>query len=389
MRIALLSVPLIALMISLHSQARENPEAGQWFISPVLAMKEAPRTYDVGSSTDLGIGVGYGLTDSFAAEVAYMSWAADRGDAASTWLSGIWSLPKARPSFQPYVVFGGGRTSFSPAGAAEDSRSQIFGGFGVFGDLGARISWRGDVRAVKTDGAGPFDRFAQVGVTLFMGDVSPYPPPDRDGDGVPDSRDRCPGTPLGRPVDEHGCEFPPDDVGDGVENDQDACPDTPAGVQVDDRGCPLDRDGDGVPDYRDDCPDTMAGAKVGDDGCYVLPDEPIEFTILFDVDKSELRPDQIPVLRDGAAMLRQYPTAEAVIEGHADYTGREAYNQALSERRAVRVRDLLVAAGVDSNRISTVVGFGESRPIADNSTPEGRQRNRRVTTMTVHVRTGR
>ena len=389
MRSALLSVPLIALMIGLHAQARENPEAGQWFISPVLAIKEAPRTYDVGSSNDLGIGVGYGLTDTFAAELAYMSWSADPGDADSTWLSGIWSLPKARPSFQPYVVFGGGRTSFSPVGVAEDSRSQIFGGFGAFGDLSARLSWRGDVRAVKTGGAGPFDPFGQVGVTLFMGEVSPYPPPDRDGDGVPDSRDRCPGTPLGRPVDEHGCEFPPDDDGDGVENDEDACPDTPAGVAVDDRGCPLDGDGDGVPDYRDDCPDTVAGGEVGDDGCYVLPDEPIKFTILFDVDKSELRPDQIPVLLDGAAMLRQYPTAEAVIEGHADHTGREAYNQALSERRAVSVRDHLIAAGVDADQISTVVGFGESRPIADNSTPEGRQRNRRVTTMTVYVRAGR
>ena len=373
---------LLVLFLCASTQARENPEAGQWFVSPVLAMKESPRAYDVGKSTDLGIAIGYGLTDGFAAELAYLSWSADRGDAESTWLSGLWSLPKARAKFQPYVVFGGGRTAFSPDGAADERRGQVFGGIGAFGDLGARVSWRGDVRAVKTADAGPFDPFAQVGITVFMGDVSPYPPPDRDGDGVPDARDRCPGTPLGRPVDENGCEFPPDDDDDGVENAKDACPGTPDGVAVDRRGCPIDRDGDGVPDYQDDCPDSQAGAKVGADGCHVMPDPPLEFTVLFDVDSADIRPDQRDVLGEGAALLRRYPTAEAVIEGHADNTGRMAHNQELSERRADSVRDHLVAAGVDPDRLSTV-GHGETQPIADNDTAEGRQRNRRATTITL------
>ena len=258
----------------------------------------------------------------------------------------------------------------------------MFGGIGAFGDLGARVSWRGDVRAVKTADASPFDPFAQVGITVFMGDVSAYPPPDRDGDGVPDARDRCPGTPLGRLVDENGCEFPPDEDGDGVEDAKDACPGTPDGVAVDDRGCPLDRDGDGVPDYQDDCPDSQAGTKVGADGCYVLPDPPVEFTVRFDTDEADIRPDQRAVLREGAALLRQYPAAEAVIEGHTDDTGREAYNQGLSERRAAAVRDHLIAAGVRADRLS-MVGHGESRPIADNNSAEGRQQNRRATTMTI------
>ena len=387
-RLPLVPVTFLALSLCLHSHARENPEAGQWFVSPVLATKESPRAYDVGRSTDFGVGIGYGLTDGFAAELAYLSWSADRGDATTTWLSGLWSLPKARPSFQPYVVFGGGRAEFSPDGAAEEQRGQLFGGFGVFGDLGTRVSWRGDVRAVKTGGSGPFDPFAQVGITVFMGDVSPYPPPDRDGDGVPDSRDRCPGTPLGVPVDEHGCAFPPDDDGDGVENAKDACPGTPDGVAVDDRGCPFDRDGDGVPDFRDDCPDSAPGAVVGADGCYVLPDPPLEFTVLFDVDVSDIRADQVAVIRDGAALLRQYPTADALIEGHADNTGRADYNQRLSERRAAAVRDSLIAAGVAAERLS-VVGHGESRPVADNATPEGRQQNRRVTTVTLRVPSAR
>ena len=384
LRLPLVPTWLLALLLCVSTQARENPEAGHWFLSPVLAMKESPRAYDVGQSTDLGISIGYGLTDDLAAELAYLSWSTDRGDAESTWLSGLWSLPKARAKFQPYVVFGGGRTAFSPDGSAGERRGQVFGGIGAFGDLGSRVSWRGDVRAVKTGEAGPFDPFAQVGITVFVGDVSAYPPPDRDGDGVPDARDRCPGTPLGRPVDENGCEFPPDDDDDGVENAKDACPGTPEGVAVDNRGCPLDRDGDGVPDYQDDCPDSQAGAKVGPDGCYVIPDPPVEFTVHFDTDSADIRADQRAVLREGVALLRQYPTAEAVIEGHADSTGRMAYNHGLSERRAASVRDHLIAAGVDADRLSTV-GHGETRPIADNSSAEGRQANRRVTTMSVRV----
>ena len=90
------------------------------------------------------------------------------------------------------------------------------------------------------------------------------------------------------------------------------------------------------------------------------------------------------MLREGAALLHKYPTAEAVIEGHADSTGRASYNQGLSERRAASVRDHLIAAGVDADRLSTV-GHGESQPVADNDSAEGRQANRRATTMTVRM----
>ena len=276
------------------------------------------------------------------------------------------------------------RGKFDPSGAQSDSRTQFFGGFGAFGDLGERLSWRADFRAVKTEGSGAVDPFGQVGITVFLGEASPYPLRDSDGDGVPDMNDKCPGTPPGRPVDQDGCEFPPDSDGDGVRDDTDACPDTPAGGAVDDRGCPLDSDSDGVPDYRDRCPDTLPGTKVDADGCYAHPEQPITFTILFDTDKSGIRADQESTIRRGLELLRQYPITDAVIEGHADYRGRGVYNLGLSERRAASVRDYLVAGGIDAGRL-TVFGYGEARPAADNSTPAGQQQNRRVTTMTVRV----
>ena len=378
------AIGLLAVL-PLLAQAHENPEAGQWFISPLGAIMDSPNDYDIGNMTGGGIGIGYGFTDSLAAEVSYLTWDGNDGDGDSIWVSGLWSLPRASRSFQPFVLLGGGRTKFDLPEEESDSRTQFFGGFGAFGDLGERLSWRADFRAVKTDGAGAVDPFGQIGITLFLGEVSPYPLRDSDGDGVPDINDKCPDTPPGRPVDEDGCEFPPDSDGDGVPDDRDACPDTPAGVAVDDRGCPRDSDGDGVADYQDKCPDTLPGTKVDEDGCYVHPEEPITFTVLFDTDKSDIRADQEATIRRGLELLRQYPITDAVIEGHADWRGTQTHNQPLSERRAASVRDYLLAGGIDPDRL-TIVGFGELQPAADNRTPEGLQQNRRATTITVQVR---
>lgn len=91
-------------------------------------------------------------------------------------------------------------------------------------------------------------------------------PADSDGDGVLDVYDKCPGTPRGVTVDTNGC--PLDSDGDGIPDYLDKCPNTPAGTKVDARGCPLtDADGDGVPDYLDKCPDSPKGIAVGPDGC--------------------------------------------------------------------------------------------------------------------------
>ena len=379
-------VAIVGLLaaIPLVAQARENPEAGQWFLSPLGAMMDSPSDYDIGGGAGGGLGIGYGITDRLAGELSYLAWDGDDGDGDTIWVTGFWSLPRASKSFQPMILIGGGRTKFDPSGTDSDSQGQLFGGFGAFGDLGERFSWRADFRAVKTEGASAVDPFGQIGVTVFLGDVSPYPLRDSDGDGVPDINDKCPGTPPGQPVDENGCEFPPDSDGDGVPDDRDACPGTPDGVAVDDRGCPLDGDGDGVPDHKDKCPDTLAGARVGDDGCYTHPEEPITFTIIFDTERSDIRADQESTIRRGLELLRQYPITNAVIEGHADWRGSQAYNQPLSERRAATVRDYLVAGGIDPDRLRTV-GYGELQPIADNRTPGGLQQNRRVTTMTIHV----
>ena len=99
--------------------------------------------------------------------------------------------------------------------------------------------------------------------------------------------------------------------------------------------------------------------------------------ILFDVDRDQVRPEAVSSLRTAADVLVKYPDTYVTVEGHTDSTGSHEYNQSLSERRALRVRDVLEQSGVPMVRLS-VRGYGETDPIADNATPEGRQLNRRV-----------
>ncbi len=123
-------------------------------------------------------------------------------------------------------------------------------------------------------------------------------PVDLDGDGVPDYLDKCPGTPKGVVVGPDGC--PLDADGDGVPDHLDQCPDTPAGVKVDARGCPLDSDGDGVPDYLDKCPGTPRGVIVTADGC---PAADQDGDGIPDInDKCPNTPPGIPVGPDGCPL---------------------------------------------------------------------------------------
>jgi outer membrane protein OmpA-like peptidoglycan-associated protein len=97
----------------------------------------------------------------------------------------------------------------------------------------------------------------------------------------------------------------------------------------------------------------------------------------FDLDKADIRPDAGVILDEAASQLSQVPGTRVSVEGHTDSTGADAYNQSLSERRASSVRDYLVSKGVEGGRLSTA-GYGESQPVADNATAEGRALNRRV-----------
>ena len=98
---------------------------------------------------------------------------------------------------------------------------------------------------------------------------------------------------------------------------------------------------------------------------------------LFATNSATILPGAQPELQRVSDVLRQYPETTIQVSGHTDNQGSEVYNQQLSERRAQAVRDAIVGMGVDPARI-TVIGYGESRPIASNDTAAGRTQNRRV-----------
>jgi OOP family OmpA-OmpF porin len=100
--------------------------------------------------------------------------------------------------------------------------------------------------------------------------------------------------------------------------------------------------------------------------------------ILFDVDSDRIRPESTPTLDEIGEMLSDHPDLRIAIEGHTDSDGDDAYNRNLSEKRAAAVRQFLIATySIEGGRLEST-GFGESRPVADNDTPEGKQQNRRV-----------
>ena len=104
----------------------------------------------------------------------------------------------------------------------------------------------------------------------------------------------------------------------------------------------------------------------------------VELDVKFDFDKSKVKEESYADIQSLAEFMNQYPQTSTTVEGHTDSVGTDAYNQKLSERRAAAVRDVLVNQyGVADARVSSV-GYGESRPVADNATDAGRAVNRRV-----------
>ena len=99
--------------------------------------------------------------------------------------------------------------------------------------------------------------------------------------------------------------------------------------------------------------------------------------VLFDFDKTAIKPDGAKILDRLVTFLKENPDRKVDLEGHTDWIGTDKYNEGLSERRAASVKNYLVKQGVDAGRIGAR-GFGEAKPIADNKTQDGRAKNRRV-----------
>jgi outer membrane protein OmpA-like peptidoglycan-associated protein len=228
---------------------------------------------------------------------------------------------------------------------------------------------------------------------------------DRDGDGIPDDIDQCADVPEDKDgfEDQDGCPDYDNDK-DGIYDTQDQCPNDPEDRDnfQDEDGCPdPDNDKDLLCDpwvskegksaqYAnickgvDQCPDqpeTVNGFK-DDDGC---PDEkPLEIKqklilhgVNFKTASDELLEESYYVLERVFNSLEAFSNVRVEIAGHTDNQGGDDYNLVLSGKRASAVMNYFINRGIAAYRL-TAKGYGKTRPIASNNTPEGRAQNRRV-----------
>jgi OmpA-OmpF porin, OOP family len=140
---------------------------------------------------------------------------------------------------------------------------------------------------------------------------------------------------------------------------------------------PPDHDGDGIADAIDTCPDTVAGASVEADGCVRKAQVVVLPNIEFAYDRAELTGDGRETLGQVVRFMNDQPEITLEVWGHTDAKGAEVYNLRLSQKRAAAVEAFLTESGIAAGRVKSA-GFGETRPLADNETEEGRERNRRV-----------
>ena len=199
--------------------------------------------------------------------------------------------------------------------------------------------------------------------------------PDSDGDGIKDADDKCPneaGT-----VANAGCPKKDRDA-DGVLDDDDKCPDEAGAANM--GGCP-DSDADGIADALDKCPKQAGTATNG--GCPGLSDtdkkilDAAIYGVQFEPAKSIIKTSSYGILDQVVEVLGRYPNFNLTINGHTDSDGTTASNQKLSDERAKACFDYFVSKGIAQNRMK-YAGFGESKPVSDNTTKAGKSKNRRV-----------
>jgi OmpA-OmpF porin, OOP family len=138
----------------------------------------------------------------------------------------------------------------------------------------------------------------------------------------------------------------------------------------------IDSDNDGVVDRLDNCADSPDGLTVDEKGCSIIK---FEFGgVNFEPRSYELTEESKLTLDEAAITINASPEIQKIeVQAHTDYKGSGEDNLELSEKRAISVMDYLVSQGVRENRL-IAKGYGESQPIADNRTEEGRAKNRRV-----------
>jgi OOP family OmpA-OmpF porin len=342
-RKTLTATVLGAALLLGHVAAQAAEEVGQAYLKGLgtFISPDDDRNVDSGFAGGLG-GFGYALSEHFNVELDFQSLNLDGDDGAEgggsfpdqdqTALSvNLMNLYNRDGLFAPYILAGLGVVSTEIDGSDDDDFQAEFG-VGVLTRLwGSRLSLRSEVlgRYQDADEDSLTDALVNVGFSVALGS-------------------KAAPVAVAAPVVAAAAPPPP--------------PPPPA-----------DSDGDGVIDPNDQCPETPKGDRVGPQGCSCDVTRQVQFKL----NSAELTDADKTVLDEVAANLTRLKFVSGTVVGHTDSSGTEAFNQKLSERRAESVATYLQGKGIAVGRLAAS-GAGESEPIADNKTAEGRALNRRV-----------
>ncbi|MCR8921188.1 OmpA family protein [Dasania sp. GY-MA-18] len=351
-----------AIALSIANIALAEDHSGQWYLNPMVGHQKPDSERRLNEDVVYGLGVEYQYNESWGTELKYLQGSMDSegvpgndADMKHLLLEGIYNLNAlGNNKFTPYLALGLGHQEYDYDLSGENGETTATFGPGFRYAFSDRWSTKVDYRLVHALDYSENDGLFTIALSYAFGKTAAKPVAQK---------------PMVADADK-----------DGVIDSQDQCPNSAMGVSVDSRGCELDSDGDGVVNSKDQCPNTVAGAKVDAKGCAekLTRTETIVLNVSFASSSAQLTDNFMPEVEKAAAFMRKYSSVTAVIEGHTDSSGGAAFNQRLSQRRAEAVRDVLINQfGIAANRL-TAVGYGEDRPVADNSTVAGRKANRRV-----------
>jgi len=320
-------------------------EVGRWYVAPQIGALVTDDDRNVRGDGDrlFGLSAGKHLNQSWSLELNFNG---AKVDGFAPYASSLDALRVYRrnQTVSPYLTMGAGAIRNDVEIGRDSTDAMAQAGAGVMWKLGENrrgtgaFSLRPEIKA-RWDDAGRenfIDYIATLGFQFsFGGALAPAPAPTAQPTNPP-------AEPLAAPV----AAVNVDTDEDGVPIPGDRCPDTPRGVAVDEQGCT--RQGS----------ITLTGVGFANDSAVLRRDSEVELDTV-------------------AADLKKYPRLEIELQGHTDSVGSDRYNLRLSQQRADAVRSYLLQRGVLPSQV-VARGYGESRPVEDNNTSEGRAQNRRV-----------
>ncbi|PLX86843.1 MAG: hypothetical protein C0614_03445 [Desulfuromonas sp.] len=360
----------------LVGSAQSAQMAEMFTVSPLVGFHVFEGDQNTEDDLSFGLAVGYNVTERWGVEfdarhtATEVDLAAIDNSSLKIWTMSLNALYHFNPEgrFTPYLLGGFGGMMFDSEDFDADGDFMLNWGVGAKYFLGKSFALRLDVRHIlDLHSDRVFDQgsqsdtdhnlIASAGLCWQFSDALPaLEPLDRDGKSIIDQNRQSSPSSVSSPV----------------------AVATPAAPAVADRAD--EGGGEGAHVRCAKCPETAPQITADQKDSVVKFNLHIEF----DFDKADIRPEYAGKLRDLASFIAAYPDAMFILSGHTDSIGTEHYNMGLSLRRAQAVRDYLVDTFKADPAILKLKGYGETAPVADNATKEGRQRNRRVVIINVH-----